>query len=634
MNTIPTLKVGESVIWNGREGTIRLYDDDLSVIKFTDGLTQILPRNAIRQALAAQELVISVPQSVTTLLTDAPESEVNEALRIDAYCRELDKQRFPNSDISREEVIFTISEEIGDTAPPGKSTISRWYQRWLKNNRNPYSHLKRLKTHTANRRTSDEVVDLMKQVIEDVYMQRHKPTKKATYAEFVKQFHIHGYDCKCPSERTFRRVLDDYNKIDIIEGREGRSAARAAERRVKSRFDISFPLERVELDSAHINLPLNDDNGNYVGLVTIHLVIDCFSRAILGYALHFGDRKETSGAIIHAIRYALSVKKDPDYPMHGRPFEIVHDGGPAYIDLRSQSFFAALGSVLTTTPNKAGWKKPFVERFIRTLREDFLTQVPGYLGKREADGYSDDNLKDSAKLSVTEFRNRLHDYIVNVYHNQPHKGLKNSTPKRVWEEAIKYSPPIMPSNPDDLRMLRGMRVTRTLYRHSGVTCAYEDFHSHELEMMYDECAIDAGVKKGIKVDILFDPLDATAVSVVHPKSAKLIEAVNVDLSHHDMSFAELNALRKANKALIGERTAYSGKEATKRIKRKYKKGPEVPLDTVDAPVNLLDLFGDQQDQPKAKRSGNTKKSSTQRESSNANAQRAKEQRKRFAASNQ
>lgn len=535
----------EQVLLDGEAGVVDTVGKDYAVIRFDRGAVRLYKTSELQQAYEDARLHFMTPAKDTVRLRPyVTEAERRVIERRDAYLRELDKQVEPHAKGVQEAVIARVSKAIADPNPPGASTLSRWYRRWLYDGRDTTQQVIAGRRERAPR-LPREYLDLMHEVIEDVYLRRSKPTIRATYAVFRQRYQERGYRDKCPDISTMRRVIRRLDPLEVIARRDGRSAAREAARVAGTRIEPEFPLERVEVDTAHFNLGLLNDDGHYVGKVSLYLVIDVYSRAILGFAVHVGKAKEDAACAIHALRYAVSVKDDPAYPMHGLFHEIVVDSGPGYRAEATRAFLQRIAREVQTAPTRKGWAKPFVERLIRTLRDRFFRNLDGYLGKYDPSKYSDATLAKSARLTVSEFRQRVYDFIVHDYHNTPHRGLNGKTPLQVWRHGVVQHPPLTPDSLQELSRLRGLQETRVLSRVTGVFYQGQHFHSPALVDLYDRLAAVSTDTK-IRVDVLVDPLDAGAVSVVDRITGELIEVPNTSSRATGKSFAELRASSQAD----------------------------------------------------------------------------------------
>ena len=240
--------------------------------------------------------------------------------------------------------------------------------------------------------------------------------------------------------------------------------------------------------------------------------------------------------------------------MGGFPCYVIMDSGPGYKSEMTQKFVGQNSDGFDTTATYMGRAKPFVERFIGTMRTSFFDLCDGYLGKRDPKKYNKETVKANAKLTVGQFRKMLYDFIVNDYHHTEHSGLGGQTPYQAWMERIKYRAPIFPEHIDDISRLRGLRLRdRALQNHGGVFVNYQHFASKELQRLYLRLARTAKKRRSkahetqvpdIVVDVLVDPLNAQAITVIVPDTGELLEVPNSDPKVPAVSFAELNAGRQ------------------------------------------------------------------------------------------
>lgn len=569
---------GQAICLLGRTGHIRLFEDDLAVISFDDGRKQTYDPADLRVAYSKQQLTFIRPTSSPRLTGKLTDNQKEIVSKRDPYVRELSSRKeTPCAKSVREDVIQVVSKEIGDLNPPSIATLSRWYSQWLQDGRDMTLQVV-YKNKERRSPIEPEILKLMLESIEKEYKKRSKPSIRSAYRKFCAAYNILGYEEKCPDESTFRRRIKKLDRLAVIAAREGVSEARSEARVADQHFELSFPLERVELDTAHFNIGLLNDDGYYVGKVSLYLVIDTYSRAILGFAIHVGKAKETAGCVVHAIRHAIAVKGDPDYPMYGLFRLAVTDAGPGYRAEMVRKFLEIVADEYDITPTRMGWAKPFIERFISSMRSQFFQELEGYLGKYDPGKYTDQTLIKSAKYTVDQFRQMVSHFIVHVYHKTPHSGLNGKTPLEIWNEGIKLAPPVAPADLDDLKKFRGMREEHVLQKNLGITLGLERFNSSELQALYHRMyGNDNNKKNKILVAALWDPLDATAISVVDADSGELIDVPNVSNVRPGVSFAELKAGKKAT-TTAEEVPYFETSTPVKPAGIPNKKGPDVSLD--------------------------------------------------------
>lgn len=583
--------VGDQILYQHSAGEVRFSASDIIVITFADGRSETFSRDVLEKAFTDQQLQYLQPSVVVRSQPRLTTGQLREFARREAYLTALAAYPKPNAQGVREEVIAAVSARIGDSNPPAPSTLSRWQKERSDAGGDTLAQI--LRNTTRRSRLSGEIEDLISAVIDEIWLKENEPTASYAYEIFRSRFKERGYTTKPPAFSTFLRRVNRVPLLIRVERRKGKAEAQKEARIAGMTIDAAFPLERVEVDTMHANLGLLDDDGHYVGAVTVYLVIDVYSRAILGYALHVGKRREEPASAIHALRYAITPKDDPAYPMHGMPRGLVTDSGAAYKDKDYTRFVSQICDQRVVAPPYQAWAKPFVERFIGSVRKQLFQNLRGYLGKRDPKRYSGASIKKSATYTVTEFREILHRFIVDKYHHTPHDGLKGKTPFQMWQEGIRDVPPMLPQNLSDFAKLRGLRANdRALSRVQGVGYDYQRFQSPALQALFDVVIQRHKGKDNPTIDILVDPLDAGAITAINPLTLEEIEVPNTNAAAAGRSFAELNAWRRSGNR-SDEAPLFQPDNIREEVRtRPNRRGPDVDLDADDNQINVDDLRPD------------------------------------------
>lgn len=578
--------VGDPISFKGRSGVIDYYDSGTAVIKLLNCETIAISHSDLADAYRNGEISLTRRSQYNPCHIRLDDEQAKEVIRYERYCIELSKEAKPCAKGVRERVIAAIAKEIGDHNPPSISQLHKKYKEWIESGKNMV-HVLFGRQRYRRPAISDEVYDLMDEIISSHYLKQSRPTAKRAYEEFVKAYKARQYISSCPSLSTFERRIKSSDRLECIRQRHGENAAREEARAVTSKTKLSRALELVSMDAAHFNSGLKNMFGLYVGMPSIYFVMDDYSRVILGYGIHVGKHSESTACMVHTLRYAISKKNDPLYPFHGLPATIIVDQGAAYVSEDAIRFFSGLQVNFAKTATRMGWGKPMIERFIGTARTGFFSELDGYLGKRDKRFQSSETIKKAAVHTVAEFRQMFSEFIID-YHNTPHSGLNGRTPAEVWAESVKSFPPSLPEDMPYTQLLRGVRHEKKLKHVTGITIDYQTFNSDKLQRLYHELepSMKPGVRSEIKVTTYHDPLDASAISVVNPRTNELIEVPNIIADEaKGMSFAELRTKRKplitAQEAPVmdgGVREEYS--------KSQRRKGPDVPLDDFDNPIDL------------------------------------------------
>lgn len=209
-------------------------------------------------------------------------------------------------------------------------------------------------------------------------------------------------------------------------GSEGREAYRRTYE-MAGRFEATYPNEIWQGDHHLCDIQvLNPDTGAYER-PWLSLFIDDFTRCIPGFHLSF---EANSNMIALALHQAMLPKTIPEWTMSGIATIIYVDNGKDYrsnhISDVCRHFRIELKHHEPHNPRSKGK----VERFFRTLEEQLIRYLPGYLGNSPKNRPKHVN----PSLTVDELRTKIIEYIINRYHKQIHRSLK-ATPLSRWTEA-------------------------------------------------------------------------------------------------------------------------------------------------------------------------------------------------------
>lgn len=242
-----------------------------------------------------------------------------------------------------------VAKEIGDPSPPCRTGLIDW----IKITRTSAAGAKATLPSRRKKKKSifdEDVLDLALEYIDDLYLRLSKPTIQCVYDLYIDHINaFFGVTKNRPHYKTFTNYINQTPTQDLILGREGKKALKAAKSNKTSMLITDHILERVEVDAVHFSMGAIDENGNYLGKVVVYFVIDCYSRSILGYQLQIGTG-ETASSVIDSYRNAI-LQKDPsikcpevinDWPMCGVIEIVVSDGGPGYTSVAAVQFLSDL----------------------------------------------------------------------------------------------------------------------------------------------------------------------------------------------------------------------------------------------------------------------------------------------------
>ena len=328
--------------------------------------------------------------------------------------------------------------------------------------------------HSRNRKSqfSSVVLDMADELLMDIMFNPAllKIKLSVVHEALVKRIKRLDPALRIPSYETLRAWFLEYDPFLVKQAKEGHVSLRKARaQNVTAQYSFFRPLQRVEADAMHVTLNIVDDNGNQVAKkIIIYFLIDCFSRSVLGFHLQAGGGESEAG-VVQSIRNSILFKDDERWIQRGLPSQIVVDGGSAYRSLTTQSEILSLGIASRIVATGSGYRKPFVERFIRTCRDRFFSTLPGYLGKQEDQKRAQLLIDKAVPYTAEEIEQKLTRWILEDYHVRKHRGLYGATPLATWLQGIIDRPVTYVENHASADIWLGKEIFPTI---SGQDCCY------------------------------------------------------------------------------------------------------------------------------------------------------------------
>ena len=330
---------------------------------------------------------------------------------------------------------------FGEPVVVSRVTLDRWIRTWRTGGFDALVPSVRY----AEARTPAAVLDLA------AALKREVPARTAAQVGAILTAHAGT----APSERTLQRL---FVRLELTT-RPGGMAPRAF-----GRFEAAAPNERWTGDALH---------GPVIGGRKTYLFafIDDHSRALVGY--RWGHAEDTV-RLEAALRAALSAR--------GIPQVCYVDNGSAYVSAPLLRTLASLGIRLTHSKPRQPAGRGKIERFFRTVREQFLVELtaPG----------ATDNVGDLGRMNEL-----FAGWVETVYHQRVH----TETGQRPLERFLAAGPPPLPT-PAALREAFLWSARRTVTK-----TATFSLHANIYE-------VDAALV-GRRIEVVFDPFDLTNLEV-------------------------------------------------------------------------------------------------------------------------
>ncbi len=498
---------------------------------------------------------------------------------------------------------------------PHFTTVCRWRKRFIEGGRSISRLISQI--HKRGNRTprfSSEVVRIVQDVIDRLYMTRERPTAQEVLEqaqlEVIRENKLLPTDVQLqlPTRRLLQGMIDEIPAYDRYVARYGRDAANNKFRSVQGHRITALPLERAEIDHTRLDMMVIDDQtGLPLGRPWITACIDDHTRCILGIHVSFADPSYLTVAkcLQHAFRPKTYLKESQpglvnDWLAYGVMQELVVDNGMEFHSDSLESACLMLGVEIHYSARKTPWFKGKIERVLGSLNRGVAHSNPGTTFSNIFDKGDYDPSK-HAVIRLSTLREAINIWVVDHYHQKPHRALKVS-PNDAWKNTIAFEDIRLPADPKLLDAIGGKAMFRSL-SHKGIEydCLY--YNSPELSQL----RLKYGDKQ--EVEIRVNPEDIGQIHVIslQDKSVMVVPAIAKEyakgmsewqhkickkyaatqLHKYDDPTVWLEAKEKIRELFGTERrwkksVERSNRAADKRAKQKEKAAKSSPSDTDEA----------------------------------------------------
>jgi putative transposase len=290
-------------------------------------------------------------------------------------------------------------------------------------------------------------------------LMRERPERTAAQVQRI----LRATSGWAPSDRTLQRL---FTRLEL-----GRPAAGPGQQQVFGRFEAARPNELWTGDALH---------GPVIGGRKTYLFcfIDDHSRAVMGarWAFH-----EDVVRLAAALRPALAVR--------GVPESVYVDNGSAFVDAWLLRACAVLGIRLVHSRPGRPQGRGKIERFFRTVREQFLVEIASPGGPAAGTAVTD----------LAELNRLFAAWVQAGYHRAVHSET-GQPPLARWAAGVPQ--PLPAPSPAQLREAFLWSERRTVTKTATVS-----LHGNIYQ-------VDASLVRCV-VELVFDPFDLAGIEVRH-----------------------------------------------------------------------------------------------------------------------
>lgn len=431
-------------------------------------------------------------RNVAPDLTCFPKNHGAEAVRRKRYVDALKAEgvKLPNRKTLNKLLPKLAKEFADEKGAPSAVTARRWYYKGLNN-----SIVALIPLHAKKGRATvftPDLEDLLLDVLNTTYFKPEATPVSQVYEEFIRRTREYNSDklpsrqLKYISEATVRRYIKKLDPFEVEVNKNGRHAAEKKFSNAVGQLTVNNILDRWEIDHTPLDVMVVDPvTGSVIGRPFLTVVLDRYSRMVMAYWIHFSAPNTES--VLRVIERAISPKatwlaKFPkvinEWPARGLPLRIVPDNAAEFHANNLISAFTEMGIEIMFPRSRGPQMKGAVERFFRTLNMGLIHTLPGTTFSNIQDR-GDYQSEKHACLTLKSLESALIKWIVDIYHQTPHKGLASKTPMAVWK-AMEPSRIIqMPADLDALETALSHRKLVTVQPY-GIQLSNNFYHSDDL----------------------------------------------------------------------------------------------------------------------------------------------------------
>lgn len=436
---------------------------------------------------------------------------------------------------------------------PGIRAIQKWRKGFQEQSTNAL-HDKRYLSGNRLPRHSNLFEDIVLNILELQYKKHDRMTSKAVWqqarAEYLEACRRQRITPGPHGQKVVNSLIKSLPHHDVVKsrigGREGRERLIEANRFVT----VSYPMERIEIDSTEADIFIVVDEDGHVGRPWVCAAIDCATGMIVGLKVSLAHPTSITTALV--LKEILTAK-DPNFfdefqisnviDTCGRPVQIVADQGSEnsgdVIESCVKSACLLLSPNLPAHPEK----KPYIERFFKTLN-GFLTTLPGATTTREMPNRSRiEKGQKEACLTFEEFIKVLQQWRFDGYAVRPRRLVENplktlESPTKAWRRLDdEFVIPLPPPPEEVAQLFYGGTVKRKLH-HYGIEFERVQYSSADLSRLR------RAIGTGEELTIRYDPTDIRMIGVVNPMTKDTLFVPTKDEGFPAISVHDLRRIRK------------------------------------------------------------------------------------------
>ena len=491
---------------------IQFNDDNVYPVDYTIQDFSSLPVSVQEEAWRRYKIVRPI--------LDWPKN-LQSRSNLEKYAKEL-QEKVGNKDVNAGVDMPPKKGKVRGTAI-SRASIMRWLRDYVLSGQDIRSLVPQTYKSGApgTKRMDPEIENIISQVIHECEINRKYRRHEDIYFMAVNKIGTENKTrpidqrLSIPSKSSvYQRVKENGDKL-LLRRQKSRIERQPSEP-VRKGPKLSRILQRVEFDSTQLDLIVVDEEFRLpIGRPTLSYCIDCYSGYPLGFYLGF--EPPSYSTTMSCALHAFSQKPDcislygttNQWLARGIPEVVVIDNAKEYVNKHFLDAMMMLNVVVDQCPVRTPWMKGRIERFFRTNNTGLIHYLPGSTFSNIIER-GDYNSESTACITLSSLIQMLHIFLLDIYSNNYHKGVKG-IPAKIWMESEKSGfVPSFTSNYDEMKIILSRTETRTLQRY-GIE--YENITYRSSDIVRLRSLLKA---KDRTVKIKVDPNDITRIYVLDP----------------------------------------------------------------------------------------------------------------------
>jgi len=369
---------------------------------------------------------------------------------------------------------------------------------------------------SKKRRSDREAVKISsqwQQFIVKTYREGNRGSQRMSRAQVAVRVRVRAQelgDENYPSRTTVYRIL----RLELEKRQQQKRSIgwRGDRLKLKTREGLEIPIEWSnqvwQCDHTRVDVLVVDSAGEILGRPTLTIVVDTYSRCIMG--MHLGFDAPSAAVVCLALRHAILPKQYSSayelrytWDTYGLAQYLYTDGGKDFRSEHIEQVATELGIALCLRrqPSDGG----IVERAFGTFNSEFFSTLPGYTGSNVKE--RSPHAESAACLTLLQLEQLLVRYIVDRYNQAIDARMGNQTRIGRWEAGRMAQLPLLGERELDICLMR--RDRRTVYRNGYIQFANLTYQGEHLAAYAGETVI-----------IRYNPRDITTIYIYQLQDSK------------------------------------------------------------------------------------------------------------------